>query len=101
MIANNANLSDFVDQNYLYLEAGMNITDGKEWVSEYCYGVMSDEQQQTFWQFQKIVGGYFNCIFGSLGLVGNILSIMVLCRKEMRKNCFSQLLIGKNFVIFL
>ena len=65
-----------------------------EWAEENCYGDMTESHEATFMQFETIVGGYFNCTFGTLGLIGNVLCIMVLCQKEMRKNCFSQLLIG-------
>ena len=41
------------------------------------------------------LGGYANCVFGFVGLIGNIVSIAVLSRKELRKSCFNQLLIGK------
>ena len=37
---------------------------------------------------------YANAIVSLLGVVGNILAVVVLLSKDMRKNCFSQLLIG-------
>jgi len=45
-----------------------------------------------------IVGGYLICFAGVLGLAGNGLSVVVLCRKEMMQqgnNCFNKLLIGE------
>ena len=66
----------------------------KKWLEENCYGDMTLSEEGNFIRFEKVVGGYCICTFGTLGLLGNLLSIMVLCRKDMRKNCFSQLLIG-------
>lgn len=65
-----------------------------KWGEKYCYEELTREHQERYMQFERIMNT-FNCTFATLGLIGNILSIMVLCRKEMRKNCFSQLLIGK------
>ena len=64
-----------------------------EWGEKYCYEELTRYHQERYMQFERIMNT-FNCTFATLGLIGNILSIMVLCRKEMRKNCFSQLLIG-------
>ena len=66
----------------------------KKWGEKYCYEELTRDHQERYMQFERIMNT-FNCTFATLGLIGNILSIMVLCRKEMRKNCFSQLLIGK------
>ena len=66
----------------------------KEWGEKYCYEELTRDHQERYMQFERIMNT-FNCTFATLGLIGNILSIMVLCRKEMRKNCFCQLLIGK------
>ena len=96
MFANTTNSSS--ENYFLYGGMSMNDTAWQEWLNEHCYGEMSDEQEAAFLMFEKIVGGYFNCTFGTLGLIGNVLSIIVLCRKEMRKNCFSQLLIGKFYI---
>ena len=59
-----------------------------------CYGTLESIDRETFLTYDKILGGYFICIIGGLGLIGNTLSILVLLHKEMRKNCFSQLLMG-------
>ena len=43
---------------------------------------------------------YANATVSLLGVVGNILAVVVLLSKDMRKNCFSQLLIGKENAAF-
>ena len=91
MVSNHTNSSHIL----LYDDREINDIHEKEWGEKHCYGPMIN--MTHFDQFEKVVGGYFNCTFGTLGLIGNILSILVLCRKEMRKNCFSQLLIGKDY----
>ena len=68
-------------------------------IDESCYGRMSEAQMDTFYLYEAIIGGYLNCLIGTLGLIGNIVAIVVLSQKEMRKNCFSQLLIGKDIDI--
>ena len=93
MISNRTNASHIL----LYDDREINEGDWKEWAEANCYGNMTRSHKDTFIRFEKVVGGYFNCTFGTLGLIGNVLSILVLCRKEMRKNCFSQLLIGKKY----
>ena len=94
MFANHTKISDSDYPSYYETYQEVNET-----VMESCYGKMSDAQTSMFLQFERIVGGYLNCSVGTLGLIGNVLSIIVLCRKEMRKNCFSQLLIGKHINI--
>ena len=64
-----------------------------------CYELLRDEDKSTFFQYEELVGGYCNCIVGFLGLVGNVLSIVVLSQREMQKNnCFNKLLIGERVV---
>jgi len=36
-----------------------------------------------------------------IGIIGNIISIAVLSRKELRKSCFNQLLIGESTLFFI
>lgn len=62
-----------------------------------CYESLSESQKTTFLTYEQIVGGYCNCIFGALGLLGNAVSLVVLSQKEMQKNnCFSKLLMGEK-----
>ena len=48
-------------------------------------------------QYEVILGGYCNVAVCFLGLVGNLLSLAVLFRKEMKQknNTFNNLLIGE------
>ena len=61
-----------------------------------CYDHLNEGQTQDFFKFERAVA-YSNCTIGAMGLLGNLLAIFVLFGKEMRKNCFSQLLIGESF----
>ena len=89
MTSNNTNSSHFLLYDHNEDEKW------KEWGQKYCYEELTKDHHERYMQFEQILNT-FNCTFATLGLIGNILSIMVLCRKEMRKNCFSQLLIGKK-----
>lgn len=66
-----------------------------------CYAHLHPDTQASFLQYEAIVGGYCNCIVGFLGLMGNLLSIIVLSQREMQKNnCFNKLLIGEfSFIV--
>lgn len=61
-----------------------------------CYQHLDAGQRKQFLIYESIVGGYCICIVGIIGLIGNVLSLVVLGQKEMqRNNCFNKLLIGK------
>ncbi|XP_059079572.1 uncharacterized protein LOC131877799 isoform X2 [Tigriopus californicus] len=60
-----------------------------------CYDNLDEGQRKQFLIYESIVGGYCNCIVGIIGLLGNVLSLVVLGQKEMqRNNCFNKLLIA-------
>jgi hypothetical protein len=63
-----------------------------------CYEHLNQEQNERFLRYEVIVGGYCNVAVALVGFVGNLLSLVVLFRKEMRQknNCFNSLLIGKS-----
>ena len=62
-----------------------------------CYDELTRAQRDQFLQYEMVVGGYCNVIVGLIGLVGNILSLVVLGQQEMQKNnCFNKLLIGEE-----
>ena len=92
MISNHTNSSHFLLYDDKDNEDAVKL---KKWAEKYCYEELTKSHHEAYMQFETILNT-FNCTFATLGLIGNILSIMVLCRKEMRKNCFSQLLIGKQ-----
>ena len=60
-----------------------------------CYEWMNEDETAAFHAFERNLGGYALCIVGLLGITGNLLNLVVLSHKEMRTNCFNQLLIGK------
>lgn len=91
--------SNHTNASHLLIYDTSDINGHKKWLEENCYGDMTLSEEGNFIRFEKVVGGYCICTFGTLGLLGNLLSIMVLCRKDMRKNCFSQLLIGNYLYI--
>ena len=86
--------SNHTNASHLLIYDTSDINGHKKWLEENCYGDMTPSEEGKIIRYEKVVGGYCICTFGTLGLLGNLLSIMVLCRKDMRKNCFSQLLIG-------
>ena len=86
--------SNHTNSSHLLIYDTSDINGQKKWLEENCYGDMTPSEEGKIIRYEKVVGGYCICTFGTLGLLGNLLSIMVLCRKDMRKNCFSQLLIG-------
>ena len=92
MTSNSTNLTHFMLYDHRDEE---NDAKMKEWADKNCYEEITEDHHDRYMQFEQILNT-FNCTFATLGLIGNILSVMVLCRKEMRKNCFSQLLIGKK-----
>jgi len=57
---------------------------------------MPENATHAFLEVETAIGGYSVVVTGLLGLIGNILSIVVLSRKDLRKSCFNQLLIGKS-----
>ncbi len=61
-----------------------------------CYEHLDREQNDRFMAYERVVGGYCMTAVAAAGLVGNLLSLIVLSRKEMRQknNCFNNLLIG-------
>ena len=61
-----------------------------------CYPHLRKEERDSFLRYEAVVGGYCNCIVGFIGLIGNVLSLIVLSQPGMqRNNCFNKLLIGK------
>ena len=60
-----------------------------------CYADSTPEQEELFFHFEKMVGLWGNICVGIIGLIGNLINVVVLGQKDMRKNCFNQLLIGK------
>ena len=73
-----------------------NITsDGVE--DDQCYPMRTAEETTIFFNYEKMVGLWGNICVGILGLLGNLVNVVVLGQKDMRKNCFNQLLIGKFF----
>ena len=91
--------SNHTNASHLLIYDTSDINGQKKWLEENCYGDMTPSEEGKIIRYEKVVGGYCICTFGTLGLLGNLLSIMVLCRKDMRKNCFSQLLIGNYLYI--
>ena len=55
---------------------------------------------EDFYEFERSMA-YANATVSLLGVIGNILAVVVLLSKDMRKNCFSQLLIGKETAIYM
>ena len=66
-------------------------------VDDDCYAKTTEEQTEMFYHFEKMVGLWGNICVGIIGLIGNLINVIVLGQKDMRKNCFNQLLIGKLF----
>ena len=62
---------------------------------EECYDKLGPEAQEEFHIFERNLGGYAICGVGLIGIFGNLINLGVLSHKEMRGNCFNQLLIGK------
>ena len=65
--------------------------------SSHCYERMGPDQMVDFYAFERNLGGYAICAVGVLGIIGNCINLGVLSHKEMRGNCFNQLLIGEFF----
>ena len=57
----------------------------------------NEEENQQKKQYEVILGGYCNVAVCIIGLMGNLLSLAVLFRKEMKQknNTFNNLLIGE------
>ena len=60
-----------------------------------CYPKMTKEETASFFDYEKNVGFWGNICIGLIGIVGNFVSVVVLGQKDMRTNCFNQLLIGE------
>ena len=74
-----------------------NVTEEANATAAGCYESLTNEESSNFLLYERIVGGYCNCFVGLVGLVGNLLSVLVLSQKEMQKNnCFNKLLIGEE-----
>ena len=58
---------------------------------------VNEEENQPKKQYEVILGGYCNVAVCVIGLMGNLLSLAVLFRKEMKQknNTFNNLLIGE------
>ena len=68
-------------------------------VDDQCYPMRTAAETATFFNYEKMVGLWGNICVGILGLFGNLVNVVVLGQKDMRKNCFNQLLIGKFFAV--
>ena len=64
-----------------------------------CFPFPTGDEREAFIYYEKILGGYIIILFGIFGLFGNLLCTITLGRKDMRKNCFNQLCIGKSFYV--
>ena len=59
-----------------------------------CFEKLTPPQEEDYFQFERSMC-YANSLVILLGIVGNVLAVIVLLSKDMRKNCFSQLLTGQ------
>ena len=60
-----------------------------------CFEPLTLNQTDDFYEFERSMA-YATAILSFAGVVGNVLAVVVLLSKDMRKNCFSQLLTGRN-----
>ena len=58
-----------------------------------CFKQIDVNQTEDYFEFERSMA-VCNASVCFLGVVGNILAVVVLLSKDMRKNCFSQLLTG-------
>ena len=81
--------SDHMDSAYYQAEAEL------EAELEATCGVLDDHYAATWSRTQYYCEGVLFAVFGVVGLVGNVVSILVLASsKKMRKHAFNQLLIA-------
>ena len=74
------------------LNQSREILHGGHSVSGYC-----SENSMVFVQVSREeLYKYFSSVFGGLGLFGNLVSIVVLLSKDMRSNCFNNILTALN-----
>ena len=67
---------------------------------EKCYPKLNKYELEEFHDFERNLMGFAVCGVGLFGIIGNIINLIVLSHKDMRGNCFNQLLIGKFYSIF-
>ena len=71
------------------------LTSSAEPTGEECYDRPDGIDAFEFTRFERNMGGYATCAVGLFGIIGNMINLGVLSHREMRGNCFNQLLIGK------
>ena len=71
------------------------LTNSAEPTGEECYDRPDGIDAFEFTRFERNMGGYATCAVGLIGIIGNMINLGVLSHREMRGNCFNQLLIGK------
>ena len=71
------------------------LANSAEPTGEECYDRPDGIDAYEFTRFERNMGGYATCAVGLFGIIGNMINLGVLSHREMRGNCFNQLLIGK------
>ena len=87
------------DEDYFYKctnhspSSPPNITEGE--AEEYqCYTVLRGQLLKDFYHYEdQVACGVL--IVSFFGIIGNLMNLVVLSHKDMRSNCFNQLLMGE------